>query len=149
MKHLLTLLFFISLIGFALADDEIVNKAECEFCDMIVYRIDKLIKKNCADQIPQMLTKLCFRTDINYRSTCEEISEKYMEIKENLENKISRVAVCDKLNLCNIQMNQTEINNDLICEFLYFSLKHNFNILKNIGNESMDILVERTCKKLP
>lgn len=152
MKHLLKLLFFTLLIGFSFAEDNNkVNRAECEFCDMIVYRIDKFIKKNISDEIPQMLTNLCFRTDIKHRSICETISEKYMKIIELLENNTHRNFVCDKLNLCNITNNENdEIGEDnLICEFIYFSLKHNFNLVKYIGNETFDVLVERTCKKLP
>jgi hypothetical protein len=148
MKIILSLLFAITFIGFIFADNNI-NKSECELCDLIVYRINILIKNNKSDEIPDMLTNLCFRTNLHYRSICEMISDKYLKIIELLENKTNRNFVCDKLNLCNIiDIENNKIDEDnLICEIIFFSLKNNFNILKH--SDIFDKFIEQTCKKMP
>lgn len=142
MKYLLTFLFIISIISFTIADDKI-NKGECELCDMIVYRIDLLIKNNKSNEILPMLANFCYRTTFNYRSNCEIISEKYIEILELLENNTNKNFICDKLDFCNISDN---INNDnIICEYIYSSM---LNTVKLIENEnSIDKQIENTCKK--
>jgi hypothetical protein len=143
MKYLLTFLFIISIISFTIADDKI-NKGECELCDMIVYRIDLLIKNNKSNEIPLMLANLCYRTSFNYRSNCEIISYKYIEIIDLLENNKNKNLICEKLDFCNISYYIDEDN--IICEYIYYSLLNKINIIKN---DNLDNIIKNTCKKFP
>jgi hypothetical protein len=139
MKYLITFFYIISLIEFIVAND-VINHEECELCDMIVYRINILNKNNKIDEIPHMLAKFCFRTNNNYRSNCETISEQYIEIVELLENNTNINIICDKLDFCNI-INNDIIEENIICNFIYSS------ILNDLFFENTEEFVEKTCKK--
>jgi hypothetical protein len=159
MKQILFIFFFISIFSITYANLYNVNKFECELCDIIVYRIDKLLKLNYADEIEKTISKICYTIESRYRENCENIIFNYIEIIDLLNNKTNKNEICNKMNLCNIENNKIINDNDIngndidkvLCSTIYYSLKKNFrniNYIFDINDLNFDKLINKTCSKL-
>ncbi len=159
MKQILFIFFFISIFSITYANLDNVNNFECELCDIIVYRIDKLLKLNYADEIEKTISKICYTIESKYRENCENIIFNYIEIIDLLNNKTNKNEICNKMNLCNIENNKIINDNDIngndidkvLCSTIYYSLKKNFrniNYIFDINDLNFDKLINKTCSKL-
>jgi hypothetical protein len=143
------LLLCITLIS---AEKEI-NKAECEFCDLIVYRINYLRNENNLEKIPDLMDNLCSSTnDIYLQYMCELFSNDFvLTILHLLDDGYKTYQICDAMDLCNIYSNDYVVFNEdkLVCEFIYSSLLNDSNILHYIDDEiNRDEYIGKTCSEL-
>jgi hypothetical protein len=132
-----------------------INRSECEFCELIIYRINYLRKENTLDKIPDLMNNICYSTeDIYFKYMCETLSNNFViTILMLLDNGYDKRmnSICEELDLCNIYSNDNLMLNEdkLICEFIYSSMLNDTTTLQYIDDENdRDEYIGKTCSEL-